>query len=309
MSLELPSASPFDGNGFALQAVTALQNEPGFDAACVTFTRGMTGLYQGNRLLNTLVSDRGRAVVGNLALYLHYGLRPDDPRSGLTVSRLKALCVEHNICSPGRTEAFIAVLRLFGQLAPGPKTLDSRIRRLVPTERMLASYRQRWHVAFSAIGKVLPAYKAAHDLLGREEFEAALVRHFAKQFLDGTRLIQHAAELTLFVERNAGVMVLFSLLNASARDERFLADHPITISISELARRFGVSRVHVRKLLRDAEAERLIESGDGGGTLILRPQLVRAARNFVATSLLFVAHCARAALDEVGESPPHVAVG
>jgi DNA-binding MarR family transcriptional regulator len=281
-------------------AIAALQKQPDFADACRSFTRGFIDLYQGNRLLNTLVNDRGRMIISNLALYLHYGHRDNDPRSGLTVSRLKTICVEQQVCSAGRTEAIVAVLRLFGFLVPAPSAQDRRVRRLVPTERMLTSQRQRWSVTFMAAGLVLPDARAAHNAIAREEFMAALSRQFAEHFLSGIRLLHHSTELKLFTDRNAGLMVLFSLLNAGAPDDSFPPRGPVVVSISGLARRFGVSRVHVRKLLRDAAAAGFIErSDDSEGPVILLPRFIIATQNFLATMLLFVAYCARAALDDI----------
>lgn len=297
MLIDLASSGRTISDGFSAADVAAVQQRPGFDTACMTFSRGITALFRGNRLLNILVNDRGRTVIAYLALYLHFGLRSDDPRSGLTVGRLKALSVEHGICSAGRTEAFVAVLRLFGYLEPAPRTRDLRVRRLEPTPRMLASHRARLEVAFSAVAKIDPAGLAALDALGDEAFVRALVRQFAAQFLGGVRLIQHAPELHLFADRNAGIVVLLSLMCAAADGECFVAGRPAAVSISELGRRFGVSRVHVRRLLRDAAAEGLLDAGDEGA-IVLHPPLVRATRAFLATALLFVGRCGHAALAE-----------
>jgi DNA-binding transcriptional regulator LsrR (DeoR family) len=73
------------------------------------------------------------------------------------------------------------------------------------------------------------------------------------------------------------------------------------LSISELARRFSVSRAHVLRLLRDAAAHGLIERGTGAeDTITFTPALADALRQSVALLFLFFAHCARAALAETG---------
>ena len=78
---------------------------------------------------------------------------------------------------------------------------------------------------------------------------------------------------------------------------------PVRVSISELARRFSVSRVHVGRLLRDAETEGLIErSASAPEAITLSPPLTRALRQSAALAFLFFAHCARAALADIGES-------
>jgi hypothetical protein len=82
-------------------AVTALQQHPQFHAAVMASARGSIGLYRGGRLWNWVLSDRARALLGHAVLYLDATARPDDPRSGLTATRLKALCVETGSAAPG----------------------------------------------------------------------------------------------------------------------------------------------------------------------------------------------------------------
>jgi hypothetical protein len=63
-----------------------------------------------------------------------------------------------------------------------------------------------------------------------------------------------------------------------------------------------VSRVHVGRLLRDAEAEGLIErTGSAQDAITLLPPLARGLRHSTALAFLFFAHCARAALADIGE--------
>jgi DNA-binding GntR family transcriptional regulator len=93
-------------------------------------------------------------------------------------------------------------------------------------------------------------------------------------------------------------MVLFSILLAGTDDDAVPPRRPVPLSISALANRFGVSRPHVRALLRDAEDAGLIQREDAGHVTVL-PRLAEAAEIFFAAALLFVATCAYEARDEV----------
>jgi DNA-binding GntR family transcriptional regulator len=107
----------------------------------------------------------------------------------------------------------------------------------------------------------------------------------------------------LFTDRNAGLMVAFSLLLDSC-DDGFTPTRPVTVSISALSRRFGVSRVHVRKMLRDAGEEGFIARPKGdNGPIVVQPRLTQATQIFFATVFLFSVHCISAALDEIGPQP------
>ena len=115
----------------------------------------------------------------------------------------------------------------------------------------------------------------------------------------GVRPLQFTPELGPFAERNAGLMILSSLVIAGEADDTMPPARSVRPSISELARRFSVSRAHVLRLLRDAEADGLIErTGSAQESIQVLPPLSLALQQSVATMFLFFAHCARAAVAE-----------
>jgi hypothetical protein len=287
------------GGALSREAAAALCRHPRFPEAMRAVLADNVRLYRGNRILNYVGYDRGRLIVTILAFYLHALRDPDDPTSGLTAHRLKAFCAEQDVCSPGRARALLSLLRQFGYVAPAPAG-DRRYKLLVPTELLIDSVRQRWAAMFGATALVLPETAAAHAALDRPEFLAALVRRMGDAFRAGVRPLQFAPELGPFAERNAGLMILSSLVIAGDPDDTMPPERPVRLSISELARRFSVSRAHVLRLLRDAAADGLIErSGPAQESVQLLPPLSLALRHSVATLFLFFAHSARAALAEV----------
>ena len=289
------------GGELSPEAAAALCRHPNFAQAMRAVLTDNVSLYRGNRILNYVGYDRGRLVVAMLAFYLHASRRPGDPTSGLTAQSLKSLCVEQDVCSPGRARAMLSLLRLFGYIAAAPAG-DRRFKLLAPTELLTESLRQRWSAMFAAIALVLPEAAAAGAALDRDDFLGALVRRGMDHYRTGVRLLQFAPELRVFAERNAGLMILFSLVIAADPDDTMPPTRPVRVSISELARRFSVSRVHVGRLLRDAEAEGLVErTGSAPDAITLLPPVSRALRHAAALVFLFFAHCARAALADVGE--------
>src|SRR5258706_1835755 len=109
-----------EGGELSPAAVRALCAHPRFAEAMRALLTDNVALYRGNRILNYVGYDRGRLIVGILALYLHVGRRDDDPGSGLTAQRLKALCVEQDVCSAGRARAMLSLLQPFGYPANAP---------------------------------------------------------------------------------------------------------------------------------------------------------------------------------------------
>jgi hypothetical protein len=289
-----------DGGELSTAAVAALCEHPRFPAAMRAMMTDNVRLFRGNRILNYVGYDRGRLVIGILALYLHTTRRADDPGSGLTAQRLKSLCVEQDLCSPGRARAMLSLLRLFGYVAPAEGS-DGRYKLLAPTDLLIAFLRERWNAMFDAVAMIAPEGAAARAALDRDDFLAAMARAVAEQFRSGVRALDRAPELEPFAEHNAGLMILSSLVVAGEADDTMPPSRPIKLSISELARRFSVSRAHVLRLLRAAEAEGLIKRTTGAQEAItLTPPLSRALRESVAMLFLFYARCARTALAEVG---------
>lgn len=95
---------------------------------------------------------------------------------------------------------------------------------------------------------------------------------------------------------NAGMMLLGSLIAGGAADDRVPPTRPVRVSISALARRFGVSRVHIIKLLDDAAADDLIARSQGeGNEITVLPRLAETLRDMLASMYLYFADCARQA--------------
>lgn len=278
------------------EGIAALRAQPGFAGAMRISATSLTEMYQGGHLLNWLMDDRARLLFGYLTLYLHYTRDAADPASGVTPTRMKIMSAEQGICSSGRTTAMLSLMRFGGYLAP-EASADGRQRRLVPTDKLLDMLRARWRVHFGAMAPLLPDGNAMLAALRDPEFGPRLVVGMSERFLAGFRFLTHAPNLGLFAERNAGMLILASLLTAGEPDDTMPPQRAVPISISALARRFNVSRPHVLKLIRDAAAEGLIErTGQDGDHVVIRPRLAEAAQNFFATMYLLFADCARGAM-------------
>jgi CRP-like cAMP-binding protein len=158
----------------------------------------------------------------------------------------------------------------------------------------------RWQMQFDAMAPVLPEIAAAMAVVRQADFTAALIRRLGERFFAGLRLVEHAPGFELFADRNAGVLIAYSLLLAGERGDAFPPQRPVRLSISAAARRFGVSRVHVRKLLRDAEDEGyLARTGSADGEVALQPRFIDATLDFIASAFLYLGHCAVVAVDEI----------
>jgi hypothetical protein len=269
------------------EAVARLRAHPDFVRAMIASARGSVALHRNSRMVSWMLSDRARALLPYVVFYLDATSRDDDPRSGLTVSRAKALCAETGICSPGRAAACMALLQFGGFIMPAPASADRRVRRLVPSEKLKAVQRERLVRQFGAIAIVMPEVADALPLVGDAGFERAFWRHVGEQFIGGVRVLDYA-DLGLFAERNAGMVILFSLMLAGQADDRTLPAGPLAIPLAEIARNFQVSRTHVLRLLRDAEAAGFLAREGAPDRLRFLPPLVDALQDMFAALFLFM---------------------
>jgi DNA-binding MarR family transcriptional regulator len=290
--------TPLGPDELSREAIAALKARPRFAEAWKTAHIGFIDLWQGNRLLNTLVNDRGRWQISQFAVRLHMLSRPNDPHSGLTVSRMTALCVEQKFCSAGRAKAMLMLMRAFGYLAPSPNDADRRLRRLVPTERLMALHRDRILRLFRAIAMVLPECAEPLSAQSHPDFTARFVCRYCEHFLSGFRLIDGIPDMRLFVDHNAGIMILSHMMLSGEADDVYPPTVPVAVSLSTVSRRFGVSRAHVRRLLQRAEKQGLLERLEGDRIRLL-PRLVQAAGDLIAVQFLVAAHCAQGALADI----------
>jgi len=281
------------------EAIAALQGQPQFEEAVRRSARFFIALHQGERLAGWILGDRARALFGFILLNLHATARGDDPRSGLTVSRVKETCVAVGLCSAGRAGAMLSLLRAAGYVATMPSAEDARVRRLVPTHKLLDMVRHRIKGHFECVGPLVPAAAASLPLMGRDDFVYAMVQALNDFFIAGFRILHHVPELGLFAERSAATVMLFDLLLAGENGDSFPPQTPVPFSISDLARRFRVSRTHVLRLFRKAEESGLLARvGARGEAVQLSPELGQAALDLLTTSILFLAAGADVALAE-----------
>lgn len=272
-------------------AISAMRAEPGFDEAARICAVNVIGLYRDSGLLNLVVNDQGRVVIGWFAIYLHLS-----GGEGLTLSRILALTKRHRVCSAGRAAAIIGLMRATGYLAPVPSD-DRRERRLIPTERLMNGQWERWRCVLIALAHIRPEAKLSLAAMGDPAFDRSLVSDLFDHYLAGFRLIgANVAELSLIGQRKAAIMILFSLFAARRPGER--GETVADLSVSELARRFHVSRAHVISVLRDAQTQGLLRRGQAeGDPVAVLPPLVEGVSKFLASGFLLMDHCSRRALN------------
>jgi hypothetical protein len=233
------------------------------------------------------------------AVCLDADTRDDDPGSGLTPGRFKAFCVQNRVCSEGRAAAVLAFMRLSGHLESASHPADRRITLLKPSAKLREMTRSRLLVQLNAAAMICPEIAPILEQLDRPEIERFFYLQSLSRFKSGMRLLARAPALSLFADRDVGVLVLYALMLGAPPSDGMPPSGAVPLSIAALSRRFRVSRTHILRLIRDAEAAGLLSrGGERGEQVSFSPKLQADLRNFVATGLRHVGTCAWRALRE-----------
>jgi len=279
-------------------AIASLRAHPRFPEALKYIAEALTGIYEGNRIMNAMLNDRARGQIGYLILMMQWASPTQYGARGVTMARLKTACVAMNYCSPNRVESIIAMMRLFGYVRVESDPYDHRVKMIVPTEKLINNYVERWRRHFQAMTLVMPEGETGLAALERPDFPAAFLREISKVYATGLRVANASPEIDTFLDRNCGMMVLLFLISKSAPESANRETLRAAVSISGLARRFGVSRAHVRKLLADAEIEGLVRDATGDTPVTLQPRCMDGIEKFYAATFLTFADAIHGATRE-----------
>jgi len=170
------------------------------------------------------------------------------------------------------------------------------VRLLVPTDMLIEMHRERFRRQLEAVALVRSEAREALAQFDHPAFQPAFTAARVSEFLGGFRFYTYAPDIRPFTERNAGLLVLFSIVLSAASDDARL----LPIAASVLAKRFHVSRTHVIGLLRDAVEAGLLERH--GNEFRTTPRLREAVEMMIAALHLFTAHNARTALAAVARA-------
>jgi len=235
-----------------------------------------------NRILSHALSDTLRFAAGIWALGLH-----GEP-AGLTISRLNAVLEAVGYGSRTWAHAVFAYLRFLGYIEPDHGGGDRRERRFRPTARMRAAFREHYvkHMRIaSGLDPDLAAY--ADRLDGDDGAFDRFMGVLSEGQLTSAMIHRLNTEPTMdvFARRRSGMTMFWALVTAAPEGPEWPSAAWFPVSLSDLARRAGVSRMHFARLLRDVGNIGMVET-DGAGNLRIRDSLRLEVNTFAAMVLL-----------------------
>ena len=243
---------------------------PGFEAAARALSQRSLQLYESDRAAAGITKDGGRYVVAMVAMYLHI-------MGGLTLPSLKTLCASFGLTSPGRARAMLLYMRYLKYVEPTPKARRGAPTHYHPTPAFVTAWRGHLIAAVEAAAIAEPALAPRLDALRGARALDILTRIQTEGLHAAAKSHAAAAGSPLyrvFVHRHAGSQILWTLLTPDGA-EGFPPKRSPPQSAASLARRFGVSRIHVRRLIEDAVREGLIRH-ESDGSAVFEPDGVAA---------------------------------
>jgi hypothetical protein len=229
-------------------------------------------VYGQDPFLVRLLIETGRFMVFHFAIILDAAQDPARRETWFTVGRMKRQLASLGLGTSERhLDHLIARLCAVGFLRVLRSDEDRRVRLLKPTDKMLAHDRD-WLVAHYTPLTVLCPANDYGPIMRRDPAFQIIHRRTALAFVPlGLKLLVSEPDMMLFFHRVAGHMVLAALLQAASADPHRLH---AAVPYAEVGDRFGISRTHVRQLLRAAEQTGLVKlQARGGHRVEILPRL------------------------------------
>ena len=267
-----------------------LIGHPRFGEAVRVLAQNMRTVAAGDPALDGVFKDAGRYIAAMLVIHLHVS-------GGLTLPRLKQLCATSGFLSEGRARAMLQYLRYLGfveLVTPGgTRGIPARY---APTPTLMVAWLRHLAAALDAARIIDPAVGLVLEQLDRPDVADLLVKVNCETLLASAHLAyQEALFLNVFMHRYAGTQIVWILILAD--EEVFPPRKPVPLSMAANAKQFRVSRIHIKRLLSDAERAGLLRY-ETGGDIILEESARTAIRYIYAHQLICLLSSAARTLTE-----------
>lgn len=224
---------------------------PHFGVARDIYIREMLDLHENQPAENRLLIDGGTASIFFNVIIMNAGFRPDVRSTWPTLQLLKSRMEAVGIASSRRTHDIVRRLIDLGYITTFTAQRDRRSTLIAPTEKMLAHDQRALVVYFHPLHALFPDPGYAEPMRRDPAFHR-VAREVSVAFLaHAQQFILANPVIAFFLPRQAGHMILTKLMHlCRAQEEHGVPD----VSFVQIGDSFGVSRTHVRKLLREAES-------------------------------------------------------
>jgi hypothetical protein len=283
-----------DGEALGPHVFAEMMARPRFADACQASLRFSVEHTGSNPVLTRVTIDTTRLVYGYLVLYL-------DAQGEITLKAIQNLCREIGLASHGRAQAILFHLRAIGYLLRDPASTDRRSRHYLPSPDMKDAMRDCLRDELRAFSLIEPEAARAAERLSEPEFFRAFLLRFGKGTVDALKF-RNKRPIGHFTDSNAGLVMLWDVILSAEEGDSYPPRGPLKMSVRELARKYKVSRTHILRLFRSAEARGLLTRNAEEQTITLSEAFARDIVEFEVIVFLGMAKCAQYAFDSTARS-------
>ena len=260
---------------------------PRFPHAARALAAHMLAASDTDPALAAVFRDAGRYTTAMWTVFLH-------ATGAMTLPHLKEACTASGLASSGRARLLLQVLEHIGYVEPMPSAGDGKARHYALTPAFLTAWRGHLRAALDAAALVDPAIETLAERLNEPAVFERFLRILAARLPTQTRWVAEVqAFQRILMHRYAGLLILSMLVEEG--DGVFPPAGPIPIALKPTAARFGVSYMHVRRLLHDAAEAGLLDY-EATGSVTLRDAMRQTIRLYYAAQLTELVASARLAL-------------
>jgi hypothetical protein len=233
-----------------------IAGHPGLHSAIRQQCRLMQQTYDGNPRLASVFGTQHRWLMGQVTLALHFRSCSSGKGGGINSAQVLDAVSRHGVASRNTADAFLKEMLKYGFARYVPGATDKRTRPLEPTETSLEAI-HGWIAIHLVTLDRLDHGQRLETYLGTPGALAALHPGIAEGLLSSARVRKPERTFSLFTWLHNGGVIMDWLIagiedaDADADAERI----PTAIaSVVVMAQRLNLSRTHLSRKLRDAEA-------------------------------------------------------
>lgn len=242
-------------------APTPVQLRPGFAEAVRHSTRAPLAILDRDPDFYRCISDIPTYALGVLALHLHATDRLN--HRGLREAA-------KGLFSAGRASAILTRMQRAGLIAPVDSYRSGRQRRYGPAPAMVTAFRAAYWIELTSLAMIDPRVAAMVEDYENPAVFGGIVAFLASAHLAAPTLDQQLIEpLGGVGRRSMGLFLAYALAETAFDAGLPRAEGTISLNMTALAKRLGVSRTHGRRLLTTLEEAGLVRTGETPDRLVL----------------------------------------
>ena len=234
--------------------VDDIAGHPDLHVAIRQQCRVMQQTYDSNPRLSSVFGSQHRWLMGQVTLALHFRSCSSGKGGGINSAQVLDAVSRHGVASRNTADAFLKEMLKYGFARYLPGAADKRTRPIEPTETSLEAI-HGWIGMHLATLDRLDHGRRLETYLGTPGTLAALHPGIAEGLLSSARVRKPERTFSLFTWLNNGGVIMDWLIAGIEEIDAEAERVPTAIaSIAVMAQRLSLSRTHLSRKLRDAEA-------------------------------------------------------